>query len=130
MVAPDRGVLDDVGVGRAATAVTGAAVAGNAAIFDAWWAFAEAKANGFAFVALSVAVIAGNEARTSDGATPVWASWVGAVVAAASFLCWVAWSWFGITAASPVWVGFSLVMCLWLLWFGVALMRAPATASR
>ena len=46
-----------------ATAVTNAAVSGNIEMFEMWWVFAEGKANGFAFVALAIAVIAGNEAR-------------------------------------------------------------------
>jgi len=41
-----------------ATVVTEAAVSGCDETFAAWWRFAEGKANGFAFVALPVAVIA------------------------------------------------------------------------
>jgi hypothetical protein len=57
-----------------ATVVAGAAVSGNTAMFEAWWAFSEGKATGFIFLALAVAVIACNETRTPR-ATPVWASW-------------------------------------------------------
>ena len=112
-----------------ATALAGAAVSGNTAMFEAWLTFSEGKANGFAFLALAIALIACNEARTSDRATPVWASWIGAVVAVVSFLGWALLSWFGIGVASLVWVASSLVMCLWLLWFGVALMRASVAKS-
>jgi hypothetical protein len=54
-----------------ATVVAGAAVSGNTAMFEAWWAFSEGKATGFIFLALAVAVIAGNETRTPR-AIPAW----------------------------------------------------------
>lgn len=106
-----------------ATAVTDAAVSGNSAMFEAWWAFSEGKANGFAVLALAVVPIARNEARASDGVVPAWASWVGVVVAVVSFLGWAVWSWLGVGIGSLIWVVSSLIMCLWLQWFGVALMR-------
>jgi hypothetical protein len=109
-----------------ATAVTGAAVAGDAAMFEAWWSFAEGKANGFAVLALAVAVIAASEARMPRGATPAWASWTGALAGIAAFAGWVLGMWLSITPGSLVWVVSSLVMCLWLLWFGVALARSGA----
>lgn len=107
-----------------ATVIAGAAVSGNAPMFEDWWAFAEAKANGFVVLALAVAVIAGNEARTPHGATPAWASWVGAVAGTAAFAGWAMGMWLGIGPGSLIWVVSSLVMCLWTLWFGLALMRA------
>jgi hypothetical protein len=62
-----------------ATVVSAAAAAGDTATFEAWWAFSEGKANGFMFLALAVAVIAGNEAQTTHGATPAWASYIAVV---------------------------------------------------
>lgn len=109
-----------------ATAVTGAAVSGNAQMFEAWWAFAEGKATGFAVLALAVAVIAHNEARMPQGATPAWASWVAVAAGIVAFAGWVLGMWLRIAPGSLVWVMSSLVMCLWLIWFGVALMRTGA----
>jgi hypothetical protein len=53
-----------------ATVVTDAAVSGAKEMFEAWWAFAEGKANGIAFLALAIVVISGNEARSSERAVP------------------------------------------------------------
>lgn len=108
------------------TVVAGAAVAGETGTFGAWWAFAEGMANGFAFLALAVAVIAGREARSPGPATPAWAAWIGAIAGVVSFLGWALGSWFDVAGASLVWLLASLVMCLWLLWFGLALARTPA----
>lgn len=106
-----------------ATAVADAAAAGNRAAFEAWWAFAAGMATGFTFLALAVATIAGNEARTFHRVTPVWASWVGLGAGVASFLGWALGMWLGIAFGNLLWVASSLVMCLWILWFGVALTR-------
>lgn len=61
------------------TAVTYAATSGNETIFEAWWRFSEGFANGFAFFALGIAVIAANEARSAGRFMPVWPSWIGAL---------------------------------------------------
>ena len=103
--------MDDVGVGRAAR--SGAV------------AFAEGKAAGFTFLALAVAVIAGNEARAAHRVTPVWASAIAAVAGVASFVGWALGIWLGISLGNLLWVASSLVMCLWTLWFGVTLVRTP-----
>lgn len=62
-----------------ATVVTQAAVSGANEMFEAWWAFAEGKASGIAFLALAVAVISGNEARSSERAVPSWSAWIAMV---------------------------------------------------
>lgn len=51
-----------------ATVVTNAAVSRAKEMFEAWWAFAEGKASGVAFLALAIAVISGNEAQSSERA--------------------------------------------------------------
>lgn len=112
-----------------ATVVTSAAVAGNFEVFEAWWTFAEGRATGFAFLALAVAVIAANEARRGDGLTPAWSAWAAMVAGLASFVGWALAMWLGIGPASLLWVGASIVMSLWTAWFGVALMRSPASGS-
>lgn len=106
-----------------ATVIAEAAVSGDAATFAAWWAFAEGKGAGFTFLALAVAVIAANEARTVRRAVPAWASSIGAVAGVASFAGWALGIWLGVRFGNLLWVASSLVMCLWTLWFGVALMR-------
>jgi len=105
-----------------ATAVAGAAVAGNTAMFEAWWAFSEGKATGFIFLALAVAVIAGNETRISR-ATPAWAAWTAVAAGVGSFSGWILGMWLDIAPGNLVWLVSSLVMCMWTLWFGVALAR-------
>lgn len=104
-----------------ATAVTYAANLGNQQLFEAWWALAEGLANGFAFLALGIAVIAGHESRSSDRVMPVWLSWIGVFAGIASFAGWGLGSWFGVPLGSLLWVASSLVMCLWLASFGLAL---------
>jgi len=105
------------------TGVVQAAVSGNMVMFEAWWAFAQGKATGFVFLALAVAVIAGNETRTPDSVTPLWASWIGVAAGIGSFAGWALGIWFGIRVGNLLWVISSLVMCLWAFWFGVRLMR-------
>lgn len=105
------------------TVVAGAAASGDASTFAAWWAFAEGKAAGFTFLALAVAVIAANEARSARRATPMWASSIGAVAGVASIVGWAVGIWVGIRWGNLLWVGSSFVMCLWTFWFGVALTR-------
>lgn len=111
-----------------ATTMAGAATSGNEAIFRAWWQFAEGKASGFVFLALAVALIAGHEARGAQRATPAWAAWIAVAAGAGSFVGWAMSMWLGIPIGGLVWVVSSLVMCLWLLWFGVALALKPNRA--
>jgi hypothetical protein len=63
---------------------------------------AEGKATGFAFFALAVAVIAGNEGGLG--------------------------MWFGVGLGNLLWVAASIVMSMGTLWFGIALMRSRANA--
>lgn len=104
-----------------ATVVTDAAISGRNEVFEAWWAYAEGKANGFAFVALALAFIAASDARAARGATPTWAAWSGMVAAVGSFTGWAAGMWFGVGAGNLVWLASSIVMSAWAAWFGAAL---------
>lgn len=106
-----------------ATVVADAAAADDTAVYVSWSAFAEGKANGFMFVALAVAVIAGSEARTPGGATAVWAAWIAALAGLGAFLGWPLGMWFGFAQGSLVWVASSVVVTLWTLWFGLDLAR-------
>lgn len=104
-----------------ATVVAGAAAVGNREVFEAWWAFGEGQANGFAFLALAVAVIAGEEISSGRHTTPPWAAWIGAIAGVGAFVGWVLGSWLEFGPGSLLWLVSSLVMCLWLVWYGVGL---------
>lgn len=110
-----------------ATVVADAAVAGDIGRFEAWWAFSEGKANGFMFLALAVALIAGNEAKSADAATPSWASWIAVLAGTSSFLAWPLGMWFGVSLGGILWVLSSLVMSAWTLWFGFGLAKAKSS---
>ncbi len=105
------------------TVETNAAIIGNYEIFETWWMFAEAQANGFAFLALSVAVIAGNEARNSEGVTPKWSARTAMITGVASFAGWVLGMWLGVSVGNLLWVVSSILMSVWTLWFGINLVQ-------
>lgn len=109
-----------------ATVVTNAAVSGAKEMFEAWWAFAEGKASGVAFLALAIAVISGNEAQSSERAVPAWSAWIAMVSGVASFAGWALGRWFGVGFGNLLWVAASVLMGVWTLWFGFALMRSRA----
>lgn len=111
------------------TVMADAAVSGSRETFATWWAFAEGKASGFAFLSLAVAVVAGNEARSAEGATSAWAAWVGSVAAVASFSGWALGMWLGVAVGNLLWVVSSILMSVWMLWFGIALMRPRPSAN-
>jgi hypothetical protein len=67
-------------------------------------------------------VIAGNETRTPR-AIPAWASWIAVAAGIASFMGWILGMWLEIAPGNLIWVVSSLVMCIWTLWFGVAVAR-------
>jgi hypothetical protein len=113
-----------------ATVIANAAVAGNLETFEAWWAFSEGMATGFAFVALAVALIAGNEIQSSKRTVPVWSAGVGMIAGVASFVGWALGMWLGISLGNLVWVVSSLIMSLWTLWFGIDLMRLNPPLSQ
>ena len=112
-----------------ATVVTNAAVAGAKEMFEAWWAFAEGKASGIAFFALAVAVISGTEAQSSERAVPAWSAWIAMVSGIASFAGWALGRWFGIDFGNLLWVASSVLMSVWTLWFGFALMRSRVNVT-
>jgi hypothetical protein len=109
-----------------ATVVAAAAAAGNMGTFEAWWAFAEGKATGFAFVALAVAAIARNEAQSSERIAPAWSAWIAMVAGVVSFAGWALGMWFDVGFGSHLWVASSILMSVWTVWFGVELMRSQA----
>jgi hypothetical protein len=98
-------------------------------MFEAWWAFAEGKANGFSFLALAVALIAGNEAQSGERAMPAWSAWTATAAGVVSFVGWALGMWFGVGLGSVIWVISSILMSTWGVWFGVALARSPRGAA-
>lgn len=111
-----------------ATVITQAAIAEDVATFEVWSIFAEAYSAAFLFFVLAIAVIAGNEARSAYQTTPIWASWIGAVAGVTAFVGMVLVFMLGIALGGLVWLVSTIVMGLWILWFGVTLARSDGTA--
>ncbi len=49
------------------------------------------------------------------------------VAGVASFAGWALGRWLGVDFGNLLWVAFSVLMSVWTLWFGFALMRSRAT---
>jgi hypothetical protein len=112
-----------------AAAVAGAA-AGDKATFVSWWEFSSGMANGFFALALATALIALAEARSDAGRMPVWSSAAGTVFGVLSAVGWSLGQHFGVGIGGPIWLVSTLLMCVWLAWFGfAALGPARGTAS-
>ena len=112
-----------------ATVITRAAVSGAREMFEAWWAFAEGKASGIAFLSLAVAVIAGNEARSPERAVPAWSAWIGMATGIAAFTGWALGRWLGVELGNFLWFVSLVLTSVWTLWFGLALMRSRVNAD-
>jgi hypothetical protein len=110
-----------------ATVITRTAVSGDFGKFEAWWAFAQGMATGFSFLALAIVLIAANETRRPERSVPLWSARAAMVAGVASFAGWALGMWFGVPLGNLLWVAASLVMSLWMLWFGVALTREQAS---
>ena len=112
------------------TVIADLAASGDLAQFEVWWPFAEGHANGFAMLAVAVAVIAWNEYRDPRRLLPKWSAGVGTGAGLASFAGWALGVWLEVVPANLVWLLASGVMCLWLAWFGTALARTSDTGER
>jgi hypothetical protein len=108
------------------TAVTEAAVVaeaahhGDQATFDVWWAFSSGMANGFFALAIATGFIALAIARAGNREMPIWAALIGSVAGFLSALGWTLGEHMGVWIGGPVWLFSTLVMSLWLVWFGLA----------
>lgn len=108
------------------TAVTEAAVvakaanAGDQATFDTWWAFSGGMANGFFALAIATGLIALSVVRDDQRQIPIWASVAGTASGFLSAFGWVLDEHMGIGIGGPIWLISTLVMSLWLVWFGLA----------
>jgi hypothetical protein len=106
-----------------ATVISHTALAGDRATFQAWQRFAEGKAMGFLGLALAIALIAGNEARSDQPTTPAWACWAAMAAALAAIAGWTLGMVLGVAAGGVIWLVSTRVMGLWTLWLGLALAR-------
>ncbi len=108
------------------TAVTEAAVVaeaahhGDQATFDIWWAFSSGMANGFFALAVATGFIALAIARAGNREMPRWVAAIGSVAGFLSALGWTLGEHMGVWIGGPIWLISTLVMCLWLVWFGLA----------
>jgi len=101
-----------------------AAHAGDQATFDIWWAFSGGMANGFFALAIATGVIALGAARAGLRGMPLWSATLGAAAGFLSALGWTLDEHMGVWIGGPVWLISTLVMCLWLVWFALAGLRA------
>ena len=103
-----------------ASVVAVAADRGDADTFVTWWAFSGGMGNGFWALALATALVAYSDARDEDGILPRWAAATGSVFGVLSAVGWTLGEQLGIGIGGPIWLISSLLMCLWLAWFGLA----------
>lgn len=111
-----------------ATVIATAAAAGDAATFAAWQGFADGKAIGVGFIVAAIAVLAVDEARSRRSFTPGWAAWIGIIGAVVAIVAFVMGMILGIEIAAPIWLVTTITAGLWILWFGVGLMRSESGA--
>jgi hypothetical protein len=103
-----------------ASVVSVAAHAGENAAFVSWWAFSSGMANGFFALALASALIALSEARSDASSMPTWSCAGGAIFGLFSAVGWSLGEHFGVGIGGPIWLISTLLMCVWLAWFGFA----------
>lgn len=116
-----------------ATIIAEAAAAGDLATFEMWHHFAEGSAMGFLAIAGSIGLIAVNEAkqaRHAEAATPAWAAWAAAAAGAVGVVGWILGPTLGIPVGGPMFVLSSVAFGLWLLWFGLGLVRSKPAAGQ
>jgi len=103
-----------------ASVVAVAADQGNAEAFMTWWAFSGGMGNGFWALALATALVAYHDARSNDGILPRWGGIAGAAFGLLSATGWTLGEQLGIGIGGPIWLVSSLLMCLWLAWYGLS----------
>lgn len=103
-----------------AAVISAAAGRGDEATFTSWWEFAAGMANGFFALALASAFIAITDARSDARRMPAWSSAAGGLFSVLSAVGWSLGEQFGVEIGGPIWLVSTLLMCLWLAWFGFA----------
>jgi hypothetical protein len=111
-----------------ASVVAVAAEMADTAAFMTWWAFASGMGNGFWALALATALIAYSDVRSEAGSLPRWAAAAGVICGVLSAAGWTLGEQLGIGIGGPIWLISSLLMCLWLAWFGLANRSARAVS--
>lgn len=109
-----------------ATVVSVAADRGDTDAFMTWWAFSGGMANGFWALALATALVAFHDARADDAILPRWAATAGLAFGLLSATGWTLGQQLEFGIGGPIWLVFSLLMCLWLAWYGLSSRRAPS----
>jgi hypothetical protein len=112
-----------------ATVVSAAAHEGDKATFVSWWAFAGGMANGFFALALASAFIALAEARSNARSMPTWSCAGGAIFGLLSAVGWSFGQQLGLQIGGPIWLISTVLMCIWLAWFGFAALGATRRAA-
>jgi hypothetical protein len=107
-----------------ATVIADAAAKGDLATFAPWQAFAQASALGFAFLGLAVAVLGAAQARQPVAALPTWAAYLAVPFGLGAFAGWMLGPVMGLAFGGPVWLVSSILMGLWLVSFGIGLVRS------
>jgi hypothetical protein len=105
-----------------ASVVAVAAHAGDEAAFVSWWAFSGGMANGFFALALASAFIASVEGRSDASIMPRWSSVAGTIFGLFSAAGWSLGEQLGFEIGGPIWLISTMLMCIWLAWFGFAAM--------
>jgi hypothetical protein len=103
-----------------ASVVAVAADRGDTDAFMTWWAFSGGMGNGFWALALATALVAYHDARDNDGILPRWAAIAGSAFGIFSATGWTLGEQLGIGIGGPIWLVSSLLMCLWLAWYGLS----------
>jgi hypothetical protein len=103
-----------------ASVVAVAADRGDIDAFMAWWAFSGGMGNGFWALALATVLVAYHDASDKDGILPRWASIAGSVFGGLSATGWTLGEQLEYGIGGPIWLFSSLLMCLWLAWYGLA----------
>ena len=101
-----------------ATAISTAAESGDFESFVIWWQFASGFGNGFMLVGLATIFIAWSAGKNATKTVPVWSCKLAAAVAVASVVGWIMNQHFGIEIGGLIWFASTLLMSLWLAWFG------------
>lgn len=109
-----------------ASVVAVAADRGDTGAFMTWWAFSGGMGNGFWALALATALIAYQDALDDGGILPRWAAITGSALGIFSAAGWTLGMQLGIGIGGPIWLISSLLMCLWLAWYGLSSSGAPS----
>jgi len=106
-----------------ASVVAVAADRGDTDAFMTWLSFSGGMGNGFWALALATGLVAYRDASDKDRILPRWAAIAGSVFGVLSATGWTLGEQLGIGIGGPIWLISSLLMCLWLAWYGLASRR-------